>query len=424
MLIFLFILFFLPFLEDMKVNLNSKEPKDVLKALEYFCIKPYPGAFENVLDLTQKENLEIKKSATKTLGFLNKEEAIPFLLKLANDSDSFVRAYSLLSLMKLNAKKNFEEFKGLINDSNTIVQITAKGAYTLFKADNYKKELKSYLFSKNIDEAYFAASSLCIIGDDESLKSTLDLSKNAMDEYRNISAMALIYAPYSKELLKKLMETLDLETYFYVKQSLINSILFHSLKDINYFAELLIEFKNKKLFLEKINIFEDFSSLPKILFSKISKNYENLGKIIEILDLIEGNNSLLYLREIAFDKNIPSEKRYLAIRSLGKKTDKKSIPKLRKFLKEKDPYLKSSSCFVLGLLKDYDSKKLIIDLLKDENSRVKQGCLAAIREMDLKEAIKDVELLTNDKDLQVKQMADQVLKKLKEDVMHQMESVK
>lgn len=395
---------------DMRSALKDQKEEKVLNALYFFRLHPSKDSKEDILNLTKSENFKIKKNAIETLAYLQDKEIIREIKEFSKDPEPLVRASFIFSVMKLKANDYFSEIKELIKDENISVQIYAKGAHTLFGEGNFKEEIKKYLSGRDFKEIFPAANVLSLLGDENSLQEVLNLIKHPIDDYRNIGAMALLDAPYSKNLLESIFDALEKETYNYVLNSLSDGAVYFGFNDIPYFTDLLISSKKKQILVKKILEYNDYFKILDEISKKLKP--ENAKEIINVLENFNDEKSLILLKKIAFDKKISGEKRYLAIRLLGKRNDKESIQNLRKLLKEKDDYLRASSCYALGLLKDYDSKDKIIKLLDDKSSRVRQAALSAVKELKLKEAIEKVEKLIQDEDKSVQNMAKQVYNSL------------
>lgn len=409
-MIFLLIFSFLfTSLQDWKKDLNAGEEEKVLNALNYFKFNPSKDVLEDILKLTKNENLKIRYNAILALGFFGDKSVIEKLEVFAKSSEPAEKISFLITLLNLKGEGYFELVKDLIEDPDPRVRIYAKAFYNFSGKGNFKEEINTFLFSKNIGESFASAFSLSLLGEKEHL---ISLLQNQMDEYRDVGAQALFYAPYYKEILKICFETIEKETYSYVLQNLILSAVFQGKRDISYFTELLIG-SRKRVEITKVFLKFDGESLLEELSKVLGNEKERFKEITEILAVFDGEKSLKLLRKIAFDKKIGGDKRYLAIREIGKKNDKDSISNLRNLLKEKDEYLRASSIYALGLLKDLDSKNQIVNLLEDESPRVRQATLFYIRELNLKDMIEKVEGLLNDKDISVRQMAKQTLEKLK-----------
>jgi len=399
---------------DMKSALKDQKEEKVLNGLYYFRLHPSKDVEEDILNLTKSENFKIRKNAIETLAYLQDKQILEKIKDFSKDPEPLVRASFIFSVMKLKAKEYFNEIKDLIKDENLSVQIYAKGAYTLFGERDFKEEIKKYLSSRDFKEIFPSANVLSMLGDENSLQEVYNLIKSPLDDYRNIGAMALLDAPYSKKLLKELFDAIDVETYNYVLNNLSDVITYFGFNDIPYFTDLLVSSKKKTVIIKKILEYNNYPKILDEISKKINKG-DNIKEITEVLENFNDDKSLILIRQIAFDKKIKGEKRYLAIRLLGKRGDKESIPNLRNLLKENDEYLRASSCYSLGLLKDLDSKDEIIKLLDDKSSRVRKASLSAVNQMVLKEAIEKVEKLLQDDDKSVRDMAKHVYDSLKKE---------
>lgn len=410
-LIFFYVIFGIN--EDYKSNLNSKEEEKVLNALNYCKFNPSKELFEDVFNLTRSENLKIRYNAIIALSFFGDKSIIEKLKDFSKSSEPAEKISFLIAFLNLKAGEHFEIVKDLIDDLDERIKIYAKAIHTIYGGKDFKDEIKNYLYSKNIGEAYASAISLCFIADFNYIKYVLELLKSPMDEYRDVAAQAIFYCQYSKDLIKDLFDAIDKETYHYVLQNLIYSAIYQGKKDISYFTDLLISSKKRVEITKKI-LQTDGDFLLVEISKVLNKEREKIKEITEILEVFKSEKAIKLLRKIAFNDKISGDKRYLAVRALGKKNDMESIKSLRKLLDDKSEYLRASSIYSLGLLKDLESKNKIVKSLKDESSRVRQAVLFYIRELNLKEEISRVEELLKDPDVSVRQMANQVLKKLKE----------
>lgn len=353
---------------------------------------------------SKKEN--VRSFIVYALSEVRKKEAEPFLISFLTSSSPWERFQGIKGLFCLGLKDE-NLLNDLLNDNQKFVKLSAEAAI-----EKKLEPVISLLNEKDINLNLFGVELLPCFGK-EGGKHLLNFLKDPRDEIRAKAAEGLRFYP---DLLyqRALLETLIIETYFYVKNSISKSIvynynypiiqegIFNSKISKNIYDALKF-FGKEKLFYD--GLWEQINFIPK----------ENLANLSEVLSFYVND----YQIEKAFNtlnkKTISNEIKAEILEFLAGNSIEKGLPYFENFLKSEDPILKGNAIWGLSSLKNKEHISEIEKGLNSENDYLRWCALWALGEILENSSLKYAEEFLNDKDIQVQLTARDIINKYKKE---------
>lgn len=362
------------------------------------------------IDTIQKaldsKNEKVRSTIVYALSEVRKKEAEPFLISFLTSSSPWERFQGIKGLFCLDLKDE-NLLSELLNDNQKFVKLSAKAAI----GKNFEPVM-TLLNDKDINLNLFGVELLPCFGQ-EGGKHLLNFLKDPRDEIRAKSAEGLRFYPdfvYQNGLL----ETLKIETYFYVKNSISKSIVYN----FNYpiVQEGIFNPKFSKNIYGALKFFGKEKMFYDALWKQINFiSKENLENLSEVLSFYIND----YQIEKAFNalnkKTISNEIKAEILKFLAVNSIKKGLPYFENFLKSDEPYLKGNAIWGLASLKNKEHISGIEKELKSENDYVRWCALWALGEILENGSLKYAEEYLNDKSIQVQQTARDIINKYKKE---------
>ncbi|MBD1885559.1 HEAT repeat domain-containing protein [Microcoleus vaginatus] len=324
-------------------------------------------AIPGLLKLLEDLDSYVRWSAADALGKIGDEKAIPGLLKLVEDSDSYGRWSAADALGKIGNEKAIPRLLKLLEDSDDSVRWRV--ADTLGKIGNEKAipGLLKLVEDSGDSVRSSVADALGNIGDEQAIPGLLKLVEDSDDSVRSSAADALGKIGNEKVIpgLLKLVEDSD--------DSVRSSA-----------ADALGKIGNEKAIPGLLKLLEDSDSYER------SSAADALGKIVDekaipgLLKLLE--HSDCYVRLMVAD-------------ALGNIGDEKAIPGLLKLLEDSDYFVRSRAAEALGKIGDEQAIPGLLKLLEHSESSVRSSAADALGNIGDEKAIPGLlKLLPNSDD--------------------------
>jgi len=399
-----------------KYNKKMLRPM-ILKIFSDMGDEAFPILFESLDDI----EYIIRRNSTKILRDIKDKRAVEPLITALNDSDSFVRRSAAKALGRIGDKRAVQHLINSLEDNNSSVRIASANAIQLIDPEISVEYLIRLLNDRNPKVRIFAAKSLGELKSEESLDSLKDEYLNeknpvvlealhkaiciikSEDYLTNLDQSANKEKKIDKEEFLKLVEKLSEDDPEIRKNAI------KSLGNINNekSAEYLVDFLNDDNIEVKI---EAINSLGKLKSKIAIKPLIRLLKDEEITVSWTAEESLVNFGIDALDDiseciiNGDDRTRYMLVSVLGEINDDRSKKLLINLLNDDDFDVRIKTMEILGENKSEGSLDYLANLLDDEDISIRKSAIKAITKIGgeksleiLKEALKGSDNLIKDK---------------------------
>lgn len=348
------------------------------------------------------QNEKVRSSMVYVLPFTKKQETKEYFISLLQSSIPWERFQGIKGLLCLGVEE-FDLVKELLNDEQEFIKISA-----IFYLENNLEAVFKLLNSNNINLNLFGIE-LLSCKKEEGERYLLNYLKDSRDEIRAkaTEGFILFSNPFYK---REILEALKKETYYYVQDIMAKVIVYYyeySIIEEGIFYPKLskIIYNTLKFFKKEEDFLKDLSKQINLLSS------DRVDKLSEVLSFFKNNKEITEFLQILDKKTTAKNIKAEILEFFASNSLKEGLPYFKKFLKDKDPYIKGNSIWGLASLKNRDHLQEIEKELKNENDYVRWCALWALGEILERDSLKYAKEFLNDKSPEVRQTAMDILNK-------------
>lgn len=418
------------------------------------------AAMAALLQLLEDPHPRVCMSATKALGEIGSDEAIPSLLKLLEKADfsiranRYVRESAVDALGEIGSELAVSNLLELIDYSDSRVRCSVVNALGKIGAENFISILLKLLEDSDRDVIQSAMEALCEIGSDAGISACLNslgyrnelLCRNArilgkIGSETVISGLHKLTADVNSRVREEVAEALG-ETG---SEKAIPSLL-KLMDDSEYrvrgsVAEALGKISSNVTIVALVKLLEDTNrnvrksaakGLRKVLLGnveaettiailiKLAKHHDfNMRwRVAEVLGMIGSDTAIPILLQLVGDSDVKDTYhtvRKIAVTALGRIGSNTAIPSLLKLLEDANSGVREKTAEALGEIGSDTAIPNLLKLMGDSTSEVRANMAWSLGEIGSKTAIPSLLKLLEDPDIDVRWKASKALGKIGSD---------
>ena len=304
------------------------------------------SAIPGLLKLVEDSDSYVRRRAAEALGKIGSNTAIPGLLKLVEDSNSYVRRRAAEALGKIGSNTAISVLLKLVEDSDYDVRRSAADALDKIDSNTAISGLLKLVEDSDYDVRNRAAGALGEIGTQTAISGLLKLVEHSDSDVRRIAANALgnIGSQTAIPGLLKLVGDSDSD----VRRSAVKAL--GNISSPTAIPGLL-------------KLVGDSDSDVRRSAAKALGNISSPTAIPALLKLV---------------KNSDSDVRSSAAKALGNISSPTAIPGLLKLVENSEFYVRSSAAEALGNIGSPTAIPALLKLVKDSDSDVRSSAAEAL----------------------------------------------